>query len=305
MPGFESHYFFGQEMIPLYPAKLQNTLKKYPKSYQIGLQGPDIFFYCISAYFTSEKNIGNIMHNHGTWAFFDACLTVRKRVISQKVKEIIDAYLLGFMCHYTLDTVCHPYIYYRTKHMEHQNRESYDFGIHVFLETDIDNALIRHFTHREPSQFKPWKTIELTAVEVRVITCFLYRVFSIAYPEHEIRKSLITNALKSMAIGQKLLNDPFGRKKLIARKIEERFFGHAIISSMVPNDHFQKYTDPLNLNHHQWHNPWDPSQRSTEDFFELLSRSQEIMKRRGQLLDNPLSLLEDLSDCSYLSGLPL
>jgi hypothetical protein len=305
MPGFQTHYFFGQEMLPLYSPEISSTIKKHPNAYHVGLEGPDVFFYSIPAYFSGTKNIGNLMHSFGTWAFFDACLTYRNRCKSLESKRIIDAYIMGLLCHYTLDSICHPYIYYRTKHMEHLDRETYDFGIHVFLETDIDNALIRHFEHVEPNQFDSWNIIKLSDREYTTIRDFLYHVLHMAYPEEDISKFLIGNALKSMPIGQLLLNDKTAQKKKVVRAIEGKLFGHAIISSMIPGDHFQKYTDPLNLNHHVWKNPWNPSDSSHADVFELFNMAKTVMSKRSNLYHKPLALLEDISDCSYLSGLPL
>lgn len=321
MPGFETHYFFGVEAMSVFPKTLQSNIKAHPKAYQIGLQGPDIFFYCIPAYLLGKQNIGNYMHNHDVWAFFDACCTTRNRLTELPARQIIDAYLLGFISHYTLDTICHPYVYYRTKHLTHTERKSYDFGIHVALETDIDNALTRHYAHLEPSEFQPWKTIHLTTFEYVVIRDFLFQALMLVYPNYDISKFIIGNALKSMELGQRLLHDPTKNKKFVVRWIEGKLFSHAVISSMIPSDTLRRYKDPLNLRHKLWKNPWDPSFESNEDIFQLISRAQQEMARRGKLYQDAFlteasnyrhpnlgsisNLLEDLSDCSYLSGLPL
>ena len=48
MPGFTTHYIFGMKAyndMPFTP--LKHTIAKYRWLYQLGLQGPDMFFYNI------------------------------------------------------------------------------------------------------------------------------------------------------------------------------------------------------------------------------------------------------------------
>lgn len=48
MPGFTTHYLFGVKAYNDLPNNyLKHVISKYRWLYQIGLQGPDIFFYNI------------------------------------------------------------------------------------------------------------------------------------------------------------------------------------------------------------------------------------------------------------------
>ena len=57
MPGFRTHYLFGrttrEELAGSYPA-----LRKYPHSYNLGQQGPDIFFYCPPSHIFYKEHLG-------------------------------------------------------------------------------------------------------------------------------------------------------------------------------------------------------------------------------------------------------
>ena len=98
---------------------------------------------------------------------------------------------------------------------------------------------------------------------------------------------------------------------------------------MIPSDTIIKYNDPCNMEHSKWCNPWNPSDTSTDSVFDLINKSMPeyieridlYMKSCGDtaFLDNDLDvesetnqylhyrnlLLVNLSDLSYLSGLPL
>ena len=125
------------------------------------------------------------------------------------------------------------------------------------------------------------------------------------------------------------MHDPSGHKKNRVRRIEQLIFKCAVISSMIPSDTIVKYNDPCNLLHNEWHNPWNPSIPRTESVLDLINKSMGnyinrmdmYMKAVGvtSFVDMDLDpssetnnylyyrnrLLVNLSDLSYLSGLPL
>ena len=308
MPGFHTHYFFGQQ--------IKNKPKQYPKSYALGLQGPDIFFHTINAHLLYRENIGVLMHDNRTNDVFEALLKIRRHLKTTEAKVIADSFIKGFMAHYTLDSIVHPYVYARTKHTQHDDRKTYDFGIHVFLETDMDTAVLRHFMHMKPTEFKPWETIALSPKEKTVITFLLFHAIKEAFPEVHMHRFTVLAATRAMWRDEYLMHDEKGRKKAIVRLLEDKFFGHAVVSSMIPNDDFRLYKDPCNLRHMTWKNPWDKKMESKEDLYRMMDRAAVDMERRINLYNaayrattneeyyrNITDLLNDLGGLSYLSGL--
>ena len=309
MPGFHTHYFFGQQV--------KNKPARYEKSYAFGLQGPDIFFHTISAHLLYGKNIGTVMHDNDTGAFFEALLKLRRHIKTKDAADIADSYIKGFMAHYTLDTVVHPYVYARTKHLSHPDRKSYDFGIHVFLETDMDNAVTRHFAHLKPTEFKPWETIGLSPKEKTVITYLLYRAIKEVYPKNKVLRGTVLGATRAMYRNEFLMHDKKGRRKYLVRFFEDKVFGHAVVSSMIPSDNFRLYKDPCNLRHLKWHNPWQPDDESTESICDMIDRATDSYRNRLSLYKDLIlrqpenyfycrnSLLTDLGNKNYDTGLEI
>ena len=98
---------------------------------------------------------------------------------------------------------------------------------------------------------------------------------------------------------------------------------------MIPSDTKIKYTDPCNTFHNEWHNPWNPSIPMTDSVFDLINKTMPTFIERVELymkafdtttfLDSNIDcvtetndylhfrnlLLKNISDLSYLSGLPL
>ena len=67
MPGFTTHYILGMKAYNDLPNnQLKYIIAKYRWLYQIGLQGPDIFFYNIPILRHRDyRNVGSHMHDVG------------------------------------------------------------------------------------------------------------------------------------------------------------------------------------------------------------------------------------------------
>lgn len=321
MPGFKTHYLFGRNALNnITPDKYEQYLIRFPQSYHLGLQGPDVFFYYLPAWLFYKKNIGNVIHKGKTNDFFKALISARNHFIKKESRLIADSYISGFIAHYTLDSTVHPYIYHRTKYMEHDDKKLYDFGIHVFLETDIDNALLRHYSHMKPSEFRMGDTILLTVKEHIVISILLYEAIRKTFPDNKILLLHIRHAIGAMALEANLMKDPKGIKKFFVRLLERFVIGHAVISPMIPNDKVTRYSDPCNLRHKKWFNPWDKSKESCKSVYDLIDSATKTFEERlhyyskSQTLSRDLTpeekdanlknLLDSLNNCSYDSGLP-
>ena len=180
MPGYVTHYIFGREV---YHNLKNNSLKKnlyYNRAaYGLGLQGPDIFFYYLPSYVLEGHNIGALAHVRETSAFFQGLIESRNQFSSRTDLNIAEAYLIGFLGHYTLDTICHPYIYAMT-HYKDKKEKAY-FSRHAYLETDIDTALLDLKLHRQPCNFHTEDTIRLTHRQKHVIASILYYAYRYAF----------------------------------------------------------------------------------------------------------------------------
>ena len=328
MPGFITHLTFGEQTLSFLKSNNTKTLlEKHNNVFNLGLQGPDIFFYHIPAYIFYKKNIGNVMHRSKTMLFFDALLDGRNNFDNVIDQNVCDAYIIGFIGHYTLDVACHPYIYYRSDHFNNLKRSGiYDFGKHVSLETDIDHIILDYYHHMLPSQFDYRSSVKPNSHEHEIISELLFFAINKTYPEYHLRLGTISHAINSFCNLNHAMHDPDGKKKQHIRKIEQLFFGCAVISSMIPSDKKIKYNDPCNKFHNEWHNPWYPQVPRTESVIDLINRTMPDYIKRIELYVNAIEfsaadmtpleetnyflhqrnlLLAELSDLSYLSGLPI
>lgn len=106
MPSKYAHYRFGVQLLPTLPADVQRTVRRFRQLYDMGLHGPDIFFYHNPVIQTSVKKLGRKFHYQTGKQFFEhTCRNLR-----MNPSEGAMAYLYGVLAHYALDSLSHPFI---------------------------------------------------------------------------------------------------------------------------------------------------------------------------------------------------
>ncbi len=304
MPGFRSHYFFGKKTYDeLEGQGLPECVKAHPTVYFLGQQGPDIFFYSPQAHMKYKKNIGMAMHGGNVNRMFEGLLRASAKMTLDV--DIADAYIIGFMGHYTLDTHCHPYISWRQEKLKYAGRFTESFGVHVLLETDIDNDNVHHFLNKKPSEFNHYDTIKVTKHERDVVAHLLKEAIDFAFPDQGQQEKHVKSAITFSRTLFHMINDKHGIKKAFAEGFDKLFFHHIFLSAVILNDDKHSYEDPCNMQHRPWVNPWDESIGSDKDFYQLMEDAGVAYKRRIAMYENreDEALLKDLGDNCYDSGL--
>ena len=277
MPGFTTHYLFGIDACRrLTSTSMHNMIRRDHSAYALGLQGPDLFFYYLPSYLMHRKNIGDLAHRKDTVQFFANLLQSRKLFAGKKHSlSIADAYICGFMGHYTLDCTIHPYVYAFTGYNAQTPPSNTEyFGQHAYFETELDSELLYEKKHLYPSQFHQNATIRLTTLQRKVIVRMLCYAYRNTYPDISVSELFLSGAPFWMKLGTHLLNDPSGQKKVLSRLIEKIFLGRAFLSPMVASDYYRFIKDPMNLHHRVWIHPWT-KKSSTASFPELYGNLSE------------------------------
>ena len=107
MPAVYAHECFGRAVAAQLDGEVAEVIRKYDASFQIGLQGPDIFFFFGAHTDNPVVRFGEHLHNVSAAPFFANA----PGVIRQKGRMSREyAYLCGFVCHFILDSECHPYV---------------------------------------------------------------------------------------------------------------------------------------------------------------------------------------------------
>jgi len=323
LPGFTTHYLFGVKAYNGLPNNyLKHIISKYRGLYQIGLQGPDIFFYNIPlSRHRDYRNIGSHMHEYHVNLFFRNYLKHLSEIPSRLQREEGISYLAGFLCHYIADSICHPYIYGRIQY-ETDGKPSLFHGLHAELENDIDALLLRKFKKKKPSEFNQAATICLNGQEIQFLSRFLRQCINETYYTisekniFQVTDGMVCRSIYAVRFGGRLLSDPAGRKRDAIHFFESIFLKNPIASKKLVTDETPKgVRKTLNLDHEVWTNPWDKRLASSASFLDLYHQTLQKCSMIYYLLDSLLargnftpaenweSFFGELGNYSYHSGL--
>lgn len=288
MPGFTTHYMFGvknlQQMKRRIPSgTLMQSIEAHKTVFQLGLQGPDIFFYHPQSNLRSCSP-GSVVHRKNTGDFLKCLVQAPGLFWKEDECRTAQAYAAGFIGHYILDTHIHPYVYCMTGHGEKLKESGY--AGHIALETDMDTCMLMRYAKRLPSEFPYGKTIAMDAHARSVVAESLFCAYQTVFPELKLTKGCLTRAVRSMQIGTKLTYDPHHYKRKIMGKAERLIFGRLQISTVIPADELEYCVDPLNMQHRQWHNPWNPEETSQESVIELIKKASRQYQKAFLQLDS-------------------
>ena len=130
MPASYTHYSFGHTVLEKLPQRLKDTIIPNKEAYYIGLNGPDILFYYKPLFKNEINRYGHRLHDEKAYGFLER----GKRYIEESKDEVCLSYILGFVCHFVLDSSCHPFI---EEAMKESNIS------HAEIEAELDGALMR------------------------------------------------------------------------------------------------------------------------------------------------------------------
>lgn len=129
MPASYTHYSFGEEVYKRLSGDLKEVINKCKDAYYIGLNGPDILFYYKPLTKNAVKEYGHQLHKEIAAKFFERA----KTYIAKNQDEVCLSYILGFLCHFTLDSICHSYI--------GQAQKASGLS-HGFIEAELERAMM-------------------------------------------------------------------------------------------------------------------------------------------------------------------
>lgn len=149
MPASYAHYRFGKLLLKELPADVRQCIQRFRRMYDMGLQGPDIFFYANPLRHTAAADLAKQLHIlSGRELFTRVCATADT--------EAARAYLYGLLAHYCLDRACHSFVDAAAASGE---------AAHIPLEAEFDRYLMAMDGIKEPHRHDASRHIRLTRGE--------------------------------------------------------------------------------------------------------------------------------------------
>jgi len=192
MPASYTHYRFGCDVLPLLPQALQNRITPHRRLFDIGLHGPDVFFFTNPPISNPVNRTGRRMHRQS------GRTVLRRFAALDDGSDAAFAYLAGFLCHFALDSTCHGYVEQMTAQ-----------GIsHPRLETQLDRSFLAA-DGKDPVAADPAAHIDPSLPHARTMARF--------YPQFSLQT--LQKALRNMIFWLRFLTARNHPKRTLLRTV--------------------------------------------------------------------------------------
>ena len=253
MPYNFTHALVGLTALKQTNEAVTALARDYLGEFLIGTMGPDPYFGDAMPkplFAPSRIDLAGKLHSLDARVLFATLFPLAR---GSKPKQ---AYILGFLCHFLLDTNAHPYI------------EARFFGnAHTPAEIQMDLMMASRIAYpgvpQKPRRF--YRTSHLTELDD------LHTELSRALFSMETHGAFARGFRKWMFVNS-ITFDPNNRKRSFFAGLERFFRIPGKITSYLVSRHPDP-NDRLNLSHATWRAPWAEDVARTESFVELFDRA--------------------------------
>ena len=308
MPSLMTHSYFMQD---IYNKLDKNIINKIIlDDAKIFAQGPDIFYFynmCIGNKAKKYKLMGNYMHKNKVNLYFENMINYIKENKLKNDKQCL-SFLYGSIAHFVLDSIIHPFIYYKTRIFIKGKPDTYKYnGLHQEMEYYLDSYMIFQNEKIEAKDFKMYKNINDIKLSDNTIN-MISNVIKDTYNYDNIGK-IYSKCVKDMKRIYKYFKyDHYGIKKFInnlLNNIIPKKFNRKKKSTFYFTHNSKKHY--LNLEKNEWNHPIDLYETYNHSFIELyiiaLDKAYCIINEVDNILENDIKDINDLiSNLSYFTG---
>lgn len=277
MPNLVTHGLMALDVYnQIEPSRVKSAIKKFPKAYLLGSNGPDILFY-YQAFPWQNKELnqkvadyGHIVHTEKINEFYNEALNFINYIPNGYRQEILISYLAGHLQHWALDSLAHPFIFYRSGALN--GRRPHD---HYRYESMIDSLMITYVKRRRLQELKAKRFVNVSDEERRIIASFYQRMLDSVFDIQE-ETLVIEDAIRTFKNTLTYLYDPNNVALNLIQTFENKFNIPWKFSSHIVSSKIDAKFDVLNLKHDVWSNPTDINDTSTQSFVDIYNQSIDL-----------------------------
>jgi len=267
MPGFITHLIGGHSALESVSPAIRDYIAPMKALFNLGTQGPDIFFYYISGFITKRiRNVGAQMHDADIGLFFMSIADKMKETQSPSQRKMLFAYTTGFLSHYAVDAHTHPYVFFQTN--DPPSLALKEAERHRHFETSVDVLMLRNIYGKRPSDYKLGQLISPDCLQKRAAAAAMAEAIRKIY-NRDIRPQDVYRAMGQMARYEGYMQSKTGRRKRWIGRLEHMVIKARVISALI---HMQEVTDNrdyFNVRKAPWASPWAKNDIRRESFVEL------------------------------------
>lgn len=312
MPSIVTHHAFANDVYNKLSKDCQQNINK--KTYEVFSQSFDYFFYYNFLDFKlgqTIRNIGKNGHRSNTQLYiFNIIKNIQKYHLENDPEAL--AYLYGTINHYTLDTICHPFIFYKTGCFYKKNKSTYKYrGMHTKMEKNIDAYYSKLCFKKPIYKLNINKDIIHNIKFSNNLKKLIDTVFKETYNKDNISHYFIKSYHNSKIVFSLFIKDYFGLKLLLYKFID--LFNRHNTPLKYYSFHIKKENITfLNLKKDSWCHPCDNNLIFEKSFIDLYNEAVDksiliINEINKVLYENKdiKELINIVENLSYITGFPI
>lgn len=307
MPSIITHHAFANTVL----SKI-DTITVNISIYNVFAQSFDYFFYY--NFFDIKKgdsirSFGHYCHKNNTKDYF---VNLIKNIKEMHLENNQDAlgYLYGSITHYVLDSIAHPYVYYKTGCFYKDDKETYKYrGKHTRMEKNLDAFFSKQYFKKMIYKLDIRNEIIGNAQFSPELINLMNKTFEDTYNKPNMATYYIKGYNFSKFVFKVFRQDKYGIKKAFYKFIDlfnKKNTPMIYYSNYIVNEDISY----LNIEHKKWHHPCTNAVH-TESFIDLYNNGIEKAIKLFKDIDKVLNEREDIKslklieNLSYTTGLPL
>ena len=309
MPATATHALFAKDVYDILPKEISKKLDL--KRLETFAQGTDSLMFYNLLSFVPGKSIRKLQHYSHDNKTRDLFINLLNYMRGNKINDV-DTYsfLVGFICHYVLDSTIHPYIIYKTGYFVRGNPNTYKYnGIHHFMETFIDNDMIKKRLNTDPYKYDIAGNFFDTRVFSKKLNNAINYTFYSTFKVKNMGNIYYKSLKQERSFIRLFRQDSHGIKKFFYKLLDtftpRGLYRFESLSYHYPMEDKHNF---LNSNNSVWRNPTTYDLTSKESFIDLyikaIKNAKSIINDSFDYLNGKNILLENVfTNLSYYTGL--
>ena len=278
MPALFTHYKFGQDVLKNVNSKLSNDISSSIHYYNMFNQGFDnLYYYPIK--WNYYKNFAIKAHKNKIPDFFTNMI---KYILDNNINNPeLNNMIYGFINHYTIDTIIHPFINYQVKNLNIS---------HTRIEYILDSKINKDFNT------KIYKTVIPRLHFSKDLIKMIDYVFINTHNEKNIGKIFNRSHNNDYYIYRYFVHDKKGIKTKFYKIFDLVFRNKKF--PLHENTFYVKEFDPriINEDKNNWHNPKNKNELYNYSYNELYNYSLIIATKVNNLAYDVIHNNKDLEE---------
>ncbi len=284
MPAAITHYLHAKRVLEAMQ-KRESSFQVVGDAFYWGAQGPD-FLFC-SRFLPWQKGeklsaYGSRLHDLTPSLLFRAI----KQYETAHSNEPLPSYILGFLCHYSADRICHPFISFGAQTLLKEDPSQSEEVFHNQIESALDTIMLRYETAQLPLEFPLKRAVPKNESVMKAAAGLYVYLFQELF-QKKVSLEQMVEAFRDCRTIFGLLTDRTGFKKNLVEKLEGK--KKRSISCHIRPLSEKEEIDYANVLNGEWQWPPESETYRDESFFALYERairdSMELLKNWPDITD--------------------